>query len=103
MQKIIVVLFLFALLFIPLNVNAGIRCADGWESSCTVSGPGCCSHHGGVAGSSSSSSSYSRRNYNSYSSNDDGDGVLGYVIIGLILGILIGIVITINGGSKSRR
>ena len=54
------------LLSFPVTANAGIICNDGWESSCVVSGPGCCSHHGGVAGNTTSSS-----NYNNYSNNEN--------------------------------
>ena len=45
MKKFLIIILL---LIFPLPVNAGIICNDGWESSCIVSGPGCCSHHGGV-------------------------------------------------------
>ena len=41
-------LIILLILFIPLTVNAGIICSDGWESSCIVPGPGCCSHLGGI-------------------------------------------------------
>lgn len=47
-KKIKKILIVLILLIVPINVNAGIICNDGWESSCVVSGPGCCSHHGGV-------------------------------------------------------
>ena len=48
MKKVIYVLIL-CLYILPITVKAGIICEDGWESSCVVSGPGCCSHHGGIA------------------------------------------------------
>lgn len=43
---------------VPIDVSAGIICNDGWESSCEISGPGCCSHHGGVTESSNISDNY---------------------------------------------
>ena len=60
LKKILLIILL--ILFIPLTVNAGIICSDGWESSCVVPGPGCCSHHGGIG--------YSNT-YSDYSSADD--------------------------------
>lgn len=62
MKKIGVFLIIF-LLLMPMSIKAGVMCNDGWESSCEVSGPGCCSHHGGVAG----GGSY---NGNSYGNSD---------------------------------
>lgn len=64
MKKFLIIILL---LIFPLPVNAGIICNDGWESSCEVSGPGCCSHHGGV----DKGTNYEGANYNSYSSNND--------------------------------
>lgn len=60
MKRIILLFFVIFVMF-PLIVKAGIICSDGWESSCGVSGPGCCSHHGGISGG---------NNYN-YSTSDD--------------------------------
>ena len=84
------------LLTIPISVNAGVICNDGWESSCVVSGPGCCSHHGGVAGNSSNYSN-SNRYYNSAKSefvenleNSEYAGILTLII--LVLPMLIGLV-----------
>ena len=48
-------IFLLLMILIPITVNAGIICSDGWESSCSIPGPGCCSHHGGVGGNNSNS------------------------------------------------
>lgn len=63
-------LIIISILILPLSVNAGVICNDGWESSCIVSGPGCCSKHGGVAGGGSyTGNSYggsSNSNYHSY-------------------------------------
>ena len=67
MKKIKLILFFITLLSIPFNINAGIICNDGWESSCSVSGPGCCSHHGGV---SKSNYNYSKSNNNDNYYND---------------------------------
>ena len=77
------ILLILLLLLIPITVHAGIICSDGWESSCTVPGPGCCSHHGGIGGGST---------YNNYSSNDDSfidrlnDGEYAGIITLIILG-----------------
>ena len=71
-MKRIIFLLMITLLF-PINVWAGIICNDGWESSCLSSGPGCCSHHGGVAGGNSYSNSYRNsysRSYYNYSGDD---------------------------------
>lgn len=91
-----VLLLIAFLLTIPISVNAGVICNDGWESSCVVSGPGCCSHHGGVAGNSSNYSN-SNRYYNSDKSEfvenlESGEyaGILTLIILGLP--ILIGLV-----------
>lgn len=85
------------LILMPINISAGIICSDGWESSCTISGPGCCSHHGGVG---------SKVNYNNTSYYEDetffdklenGDYVGIVIIIILILTpIIIGIYISRN-------
>lgn len=96
------IMLILVLLIIPFDVNAGIICNDGWESSCIVSGPGCCSHHGGVAG---SSSNYA--NYNHYyndgknkvvdnSENGDYGGILTLIISLLLLPMLIGMAIGIE-------
>lgn len=74
------IFIILILLVIPITVNAGIICSDGWESSCTVPGPGCCSHHGGVGGFSGSD------NYSSSdSSNSDFQIYFFWIPIGLIL------------------
>lgn len=70
------------LLIIPICVKAGVICNDGWESSCDFSGPGCCSHHGGVA-----DGGYYEGDYYS-SSSDDGVGIWFYVL--LFLGLPFG-------------
>lgn len=98
MKKFFCIMLFLLIVTFPMVVNAGIICSDGWESSCSVSGPGCCSHHGGVGksyGSSSSGSSYSAydNNYSSssYSYTDgyvndsdesDGSGLLTVLILG---------------------
>ncbi len=91
MKKIIFGLIMVFL--IPLNINAGIICNDGWESSCVVSGPGCCSHHGGVYKSyntySSYNTGYSFYNNNVNSDNDDNIDLSGVVTLGVIGGIIL--------------
>ena len=59
--------------FFIIPVNAGIKCSDGWESSCLVPGPGCCSHHGGIASNS----------YSSGISNDSSSSMI-FLILGVI-------------------
>lgn len=59
MKKSFVFLILILMTIFPVVVKANVVCNDGWVSSCVVSGPGCCSWHGGVA-----------HSYN-YSDNED--------------------------------
>lgn len=89
-KHVSIILLILFFLIIPTNVSAGIICNDGWESSCLVSGPGCCSHHGGV-------SNYSNTSSNNYKYSDESSGFIddledeqsaGILII-VILGILI--------------
>ena len=74
MKKILMFLIVVCLnvSFFTIPVKAGIRCSDGWESSCSVPGPGCCSHHGGVKENNnySSNSNYSYSNSSNSSSSD---------------------------------
>ncbi len=49
MKKSFVFLILILMTIFPVVVKANVVCNDGWVSSCVVSGPGCCSWHGGVA------------------------------------------------------
>lgn len=79
MKKFLIIILL---LIYPLPVNAGIICNDGWESSCIVSGPGCCSHHGGV----DNGSEHQNVNINNYISNSDEEET-SLVLILLILGL----------------
>lgn len=46
----LILLVLICICVVPVSISAGVICNDGWESSCPVSAPGCCSSHGGVAG-----------------------------------------------------
>ena len=78
------------LLSFPITANAGIICNDGWESSCVVSGPGCCSHHGGVAGNTTSSSNYDNYSYSekitsNSSENSDYSGIAIMIIIIILI------------------
>lgn len=99
MKKLLI--FIIFLLLIPISVNAGIMCSDGWESSCITVGPGCCSHHGGVS---------NRFNYNGSSfSNGDSfvdrltDGEYSGILILIILFVLISLDIYMtNKKDKSR-
>lgn len=66
----------------PLIVKAGIICNDGWESSCIVPGPGCCSHHGGISGG---------NNSNYYTSDDslNDNEYTGIIILIIIYGPIV--------------
>lgn len=46
----LILLVIICICVVPVSISAGVICNDGWESSCPVSAPGCCSSHGGVAG-----------------------------------------------------
>ena len=49
---------LLVFFLMPLVTKANVICNDGWVSSCIRSGPGCCSHHGGVSGNNTNSNYY---------------------------------------------
>ena len=68
MKRIINILCIVFLFFLPLKVNANIICNDGTRSkSCTVCSKGCCSRHGGC----NNNSSYSGNNYSDQSSESN--------------------------------
>ena len=97
MKKIFNFILLIVAIFLilsPLKVRAGIICNDGWESSCSVEAPGCCSHHGGYG--ESDEDNYNGGSYSSGNnySNDDNDGAIGGVLVigGIIVFIILGIV-----------
>lgn len=79
-------IFLLLMILIPITVHAGIICSDGWESSCSVPGPGCCSHHGGIPGGGSN-----------YSSSSSSDGFWGLLLLGGMGLIIINIYMKIRG------
>ena len=90
LKKGLIILLILFCLIIPINVNAVIICNDGWESSCSVSGPGCCSHHGGVSNySNNSSNNYRHGDENSKFIDDLEDGKYAGTITALIVGIII--------------
>lgn len=78
-------LIILILLIIPITVNAGIICSDGWESSCVVPGPGCCSHHGGIG-------------FDDYSSSYNDEPNYGAIIV---IGIIVVVIICIYKSSHS--
>lgn len=81
MKKIIFLVFIIIsfIIYLPITAYAGIICNDGWESSCVVEAPGCCSHHGGTAGG---------NDYNNYSSNYNDDSFINNLENGEYAGIL---------------
>lgn len=88
MKKIAILLTIIFMTFFPINIKAGVMCNDGWTSSCIVSGPGCCSHHGGVA---DYEEDYDYDDYNGYDYDNNDDGGSYIIIVGIIILIIIGI------------
>ena len=102
--KIVLLLLLMFVLVFPFNVKAGVICSDGWESSCLISGPGCCSHHGGVAGGGSHYSNYYDESDDFFSKLYDGEyaGVLTILFfLGLILFGVISCIVESNKNSNN--
>lgn len=92
-----ILLFAIFLILSPLKVKAGIICNDGWESSCSVEAPGCCSHHGGYG--ESDEDYYNGGNYssdNDYSNSDNDEAIGGVLVIG---GIIVFIILAIIGSN----
>lgn len=93
MKKIFNFILLIVTIFLilsPLKVRAGIICNDGWESSCSVEAPGCCSHHGGYG--ESDEDYYNGGNYssgNNYSNNNNNGAIGGFLIGGVLVALII--------------